>query len=211
MRAEVADHGAQRSPNERADPVAEVRLGSWLCENAKTLNRDRRSCSSKTVLVAQRASGFNLEIELKNIILRRVSIFEFLHSQGQKLTSRGGPLLADIVAKVSMGGERKFLEPLMRFTPQDVGAGVEKRRSGKEVQRSAFARFYGWSIFDFCNSIGAKRTFGKPAMSAKEPASQELTLPRLDRRDLTCLRKPCCLHALQVGASGRRAMRSWPA
>jgi hypothetical protein len=42
--------------------------------------------SSKTVLVAQRASGFNLEIELKNIILRRVSIFEFLHSQGQKVT-----------------------------------------------------------------------------------------------------------------------------
>jgi hypothetical protein len=35
------------------------------------------------VVVAQRASGFNLEIELKNIILRRVSIFEFLHSQGQ--------------------------------------------------------------------------------------------------------------------------------
>ena len=43
-----------------------------------TLNRDRRTCSSKTVLVAQRASGFNLEIELKNIILRRVSIFEFI-------------------------------------------------------------------------------------------------------------------------------------
>jgi len=60
-----------------------VRCGSWLCENAKTLNRDRRSYSSKTVLVAQQASGFNLEIELKNIILRRVSIFEFLHSQGQ--------------------------------------------------------------------------------------------------------------------------------
>jgi hypothetical protein len=62
--------------------VPNVRLGSWLCENAKTLNRDRRSYSSKTVLVAQQASGFNLEIELKNIILRRVSIFEFLHSQG---------------------------------------------------------------------------------------------------------------------------------
>jgi hypothetical protein len=59
-----------------------VRFGSWLCENAKTLNRDRRSYSSKTVLDAQRASGFNFEIELKNIILRRVSIFEFLHSQG---------------------------------------------------------------------------------------------------------------------------------
>ena len=61
--------------------------GSWLCKNAKMLNRDRRSYSSKTVLVAQRASGFNLEIELKNIIPRRVSIFEFLHSQGQRLTS----------------------------------------------------------------------------------------------------------------------------
>src|SRR6266404_2865299 len=59
------------------------RIGSWLCENAKTLNRNRRSYSSKTVLVAQRASGFDLEIELKNIILRRVSIFEFSHSQGQ--------------------------------------------------------------------------------------------------------------------------------
>jgi hypothetical protein len=65
-----------------------VRLGSWLCENAKTLNRDRRTCSSKTVLVAQRASGFNLEIDLKNIILRRVSIFEFLHSQGRSRTDR---------------------------------------------------------------------------------------------------------------------------
>ena len=64
---------------------AYVRVGSWLCENAKTLNRDRRSYSSKTVLVAQQASGFNLEIELKNIILRRVSIFEFLHSQGHSL------------------------------------------------------------------------------------------------------------------------------
>src|SRR6266404_6508608 len=64
----------------------DVRIGSWLCENAKTLNRNRRSYSSKTVLVAQRASGFNLEIELKNIILRHVSIFEFLHSQGQSRT-----------------------------------------------------------------------------------------------------------------------------
>ena len=56
--------------------------GSWLCENAKTLNRDRRTCSSKTILVAQRASGFNRD-QLKYITLRRVSIFEFLHSHGQ--------------------------------------------------------------------------------------------------------------------------------
>jgi hypothetical protein len=80
-----------------------VSVGSWLCENAKTLNRDRRSYSSKTVLVAQQASGFNLEIELKNIILRRVSIFEFLHSQGQsrKLARLSGvsvpPSTADVV------------------------------------------------------------------------------------------------------------------
>src|SRR5437899_7678969 len=72
--------------------MAHVRVGSWLSENAKTLNRDRTSYSSKTVLVAQRASGFNLEIELKNIILRRVSIFEFLHSQGQNRKSASTPL-----------------------------------------------------------------------------------------------------------------------
>jgi hypothetical protein len=69
---------------------------SWLCENAKTLNRDRRSYSSKIVLVAQQASGFNLEIELKNIILRRVSIFEFLHSQGQSRHFGGLPMTSGL-------------------------------------------------------------------------------------------------------------------
>ena len=62
----------------------DVRNGSWLCENANTLNRNRRSYSSKAALVAERASGLNLEVELENIIPLRVSIFEFLHSQGQK-------------------------------------------------------------------------------------------------------------------------------
>ena len=42
-------------------------------KNAKTL------ISSKTDLVAKRATGFNSKIELKNIILRRDSIFEFSH------------------------------------------------------------------------------------------------------------------------------------
>jgi hypothetical protein len=74
------------SPRRYVEARVHVCNGSWLCENAKTLNRDRRSYSSKTVLVAQQASGFNLEIELKNIILRRVSIFGFLHSQGQEAT-----------------------------------------------------------------------------------------------------------------------------
>ena len=53
------------------------------CKNAKTLNRDRSNYSSKTALVAQLASEFNLEVELKNIILVAFRFFEFLHSQGQ--------------------------------------------------------------------------------------------------------------------------------
>ena len=65
--------------------------GSWLCENAKTLNRDRRSYSPKTALVAQGASGLNLEVGLGNIILRCVSICELLHGQGQKAKFRVDP------------------------------------------------------------------------------------------------------------------------
>jgi hypothetical protein len=41
-----------------------VRLGSRLCENAKTLNRDRTSYSFKAILGAHTASQFNFEIEL---------------------------------------------------------------------------------------------------------------------------------------------------
>jgi hypothetical protein len=81
-----------------------VRFGSWLCENAKTLNRDRRSYSSKTTLVAHLASEFNLEVELKNIILVAFRFFEFLHSQGQK---RLGPRNRTTSAlKVTEGGPR---------------------------------------------------------------------------------------------------------
>src|ERR1700752_5389104 len=92
--------------------AAHVRLGSWLCENAKTLNRDRRSYSSKTVLVAQRASGFNLEIELRKIILRRVSIFEFLHSQGHLQTCpaqdgmSASPPAGSILVRLTLGSRR---------------------------------------------------------------------------------------------------------
>ena len=67
---------------------------------------------------------------------------------------------ADIVAKVFWGDERKCLEQLMRFTSGDVRdhivsskidhglrSSAEKRRSGREVQRSTLARFSG--LFDF--------------------------------------------------------------
>jgi hypothetical protein len=65
-----------------------------------------------------------------------------------------------LLQKSFWGGERKFLEPLMRFARGDVRdhivssksitdlrSRVEKRRSSGEVQRSTFARFLG--LFDF--------------------------------------------------------------
>ena len=69
---------------------AQVGNGSWPCKNAKTLNRGRRSYSSKTALVALLASKLNLEIELRNIILVAFRFFEFLHSQGKTRTSSLG-------------------------------------------------------------------------------------------------------------------------
>jgi len=64
------------------NPTADdVGFGSWPCKNAKTLIRDRRNYSSKTVFVARLASEFKLEVELKNIILVAFRFFEFLHSQ----------------------------------------------------------------------------------------------------------------------------------
>jgi hypothetical protein len=50
MRAEVADHGAHRSRNEHADPVAEVRLGSSLCENSDGQLACRTFISVSTML-----------------------------------------------------------------------------------------------------------------------------------------------------------------
>ena len=65
-----------------------------------------------------------------------------------------------LLQKSFWGGERKFLEPLMRFARGDVRdhivssksitdlrSRVEKRRSSGEIQRSTFARFLG--LFDF--------------------------------------------------------------
>src|SRR5262245_17173764 len=60
-----------------------VGYGPRVCENAKTLNRDRTSYSFETVLAAHIASPFNFEIELENIILVTLRVFEFSHSLGQ--------------------------------------------------------------------------------------------------------------------------------
>src|ERR1700694_1721751 len=81
-----------------------VRLGSWLCENAKALNRYKRSYSSKTVSGIQFENTFDLEIELKNVILVAFQFFAFSHSQGQfrksaLVTARSAlPPGADIVS-----------------------------------------------------------------------------------------------------------------
>src|SRR5215831_3329637 len=69
----------------------DVRFGSRVCENAKALNRDRTSYSFETVLAAHIASPFNFEIELENIILVALRVFEFSHSLGHNRTSRRSP------------------------------------------------------------------------------------------------------------------------
>jgi hypothetical protein len=49
-----------------------ARLGFWVCENAKALNR-----------AVSGPSAFDLGIELKNVILVVSRFCEFLHSQSQ--------------------------------------------------------------------------------------------------------------------------------
>jgi hypothetical protein len=61
----------------------DVRFGSWLCENAKTRNGKRRSYSSETAFGFQLASAFNLNSELKNLILVAFRSSAFSHSQGR--------------------------------------------------------------------------------------------------------------------------------
>jgi hypothetical protein len=70
MRAEVADHGAQRSRNEHADPIAGVRLGSRLYENVQkfflncddlekngSTNRYRKKNTEKAILLILRSTA----------------------------------------------------------------------------------------------------------------------------------------------------------
>jgi hypothetical protein len=68
--------------------VIKVGFGSWPCENAKALNRDRRSYSSKTALGLQFENAFNLEIELKNVIL---VAFRFLSFYTARVKTGSGP------------------------------------------------------------------------------------------------------------------------
>ena len=84
------------------------------------------------------------------------------------------PLLADIVAKVFLGGQTKFFraadafcerrrERPHRFIQNRPGTSVValKNDTAAEKSKDQLSRdFPGRSIFDFCNSIGANRTPG---------------------------------------------------
>lgn len=59
-----------------------VRIGSWLCENAKTFERDRMYYSSETDLALKLARDFHCGDKLKNVILTRFPSAVFLRSQG---------------------------------------------------------------------------------------------------------------------------------
>src|SRR5450755_1280985 len=96
--------------------------------------------------------------KLPNWAVRAMSAFLPIATTGRKCQEVW--FVPILLQKSFWGRERKFLEPLMRFTRGDVrdhivssksitglGSGVEKRRSSREVQRSAFARFLG--LFDF--------------------------------------------------------------
>jgi hypothetical protein len=65
-------------------PPRHISTLPWLCKNAKTIEGDRRSYSSKTISALNRANGFNFESEIKNVILATFRSLAFLHSQGQK-------------------------------------------------------------------------------------------------------------------------------
>jgi hypothetical protein len=72
-----------------------------------------------------------------------------------------------LLQKSFWGGERKFLEPLMRFTRGEVGEPYRfiqnrsrtsvtalKSDAGAEKSKDQLWRdFLGCSIFDFCNNI----------------------------------------------------------
>jgi hypothetical protein len=73
---------------ERGDK-RQVRSGSRPCENAKAINRDRTGYSFKAVSCAHIAGAFYFEIEIKNIILVALRIFEFSHGLGHSRLRRG--------------------------------------------------------------------------------------------------------------------------
>jgi len=113
--------------------------GSWLCENAKALNRNRRSYSSKTVSGIQFENTFDLEIELKNVILVAFRFFAFLHSQGQKWKCRRFEIMSALPHKADIAGRwfelRKGQQPISRRI--NCGRPPRCSRLPKRLERGA--------------------------------------------------------------------------
>jgi hypothetical protein len=97
---------------------------------------------------------------------------EGLPTEDGNLLRRMCPLMADIVAKVFLGGRTKFLraadafyerrrEGPYRFIQNRPGTSIVALKSvtAAEESKDQLSRdFSGRSIFDFCNNIGTKPT-----------------------------------------------------
>jgi hypothetical protein len=106
---------------------------------------------------------------LDGVTLSEVS---FAPMNRHRLFDPSGPKSADFVAKGFWGLERKFLEPLMRFTRGDMrgphrfiqnrprtSVVAPKGSAAAERSKNQLSRdFQGCSIFDFCNKICQKQT-----------------------------------------------------
>jgi hypothetical protein len=119
------------------------------CKNAKTLNHDRRSYSSKTASVAQLASEFNLEIELKKIILVTFRFFEFLHSQGQNQKSGDAIATSDLPLKPDI----KRPSPEIRKVPIcDIA-----QNECSEARVAAIVNMSPAMVHHYCKKVGQFR------------------------------------------------------
>jgi hypothetical protein len=111
--------------------------------------------------------GLNSEVRARNWTVR------FTLKNRRRQPGLSGPKSADIVAKVFLGGRTKFLrtadafyerrrEGPYRFIQNRPGTSIVALKSdtAAEESKDQLSRdFLGRSIFDFCNNIGAKRTF----------------------------------------------------
>lgn len=116
-------------------------------------------------MVAQLASEFNLEVELKNIILVAFRFFEFLHSQGQSETSALDLGLAastlkpdipppeekglDLSTRITEGIVTEGQDPASRFRDLLVSVSAASRARPAEPDAPSTPRFLHRSHGDF--------------------------------------------------------------
>jgi hypothetical protein len=146
-----------------------VRLGSWLCENAKTRGGDRRSYSSKTALAVKRANELNLTNEPKNVTLAAFQSFAFLHSQGSK-SDLADPSGVSPLYPRNLSSRRS---PRMSATGQKTsqtasGPGRQEydRAHGQYSAMSGISRSARPTLFDLRQGSGiCNKGLGRPQMA----------------------------------------------